>query len=169
MRAGFGIGVTEWFIFQDRCKRLLPRILNIMNQRNPLIPSVAIRQCTLLLLTCLVHSCASRPESPEMNQASKIGSALRQLLAEQRSAIEKDVPSAYEAGIFRGGIVLTDPTHLTIGKWQVQIRGATGKAKFQQRYGTKGRFETEELEVDLRISEDSIVVEKWTATQGRGK
>lgn len=114
-------------------------------------------------------SCTSVSESSEMKQGEKIETALRKLLSDQRQTIEKDASFVYETDVFAGGVTVSAPGRLAIGKWTVNITGNTAKAKIEKRFGGPGRFESEVIEVEFRLQGDSVITGSWRAYQGRGR
>lgn len=126
----------------------------------------------ILLAVCVlsfVTSCTSVSGPSEMKQAEKIEQALRKLLVDQRQAIEKDASFVYETDVFAGGAKVSEPGRLVIGKWTVDITGKTAKAKIEKRFSGSGQFESEIIEVQFQLQDESVTISNWRAYQGRGK
>lgn len=121
-----------------------------------------------LSVVIFIASCATITGASEMEQVTKIESALRELLLEQRKAIEIDAPFVYEEDIFRGGIIRQGSNSFAIGKWVVKISGSYATAIIEKRFSGSGRFESEVVEVELKLTDSSAVVNDWRAYQGRG-
>jgi hypothetical protein len=127
------------------------------------------RTIAILCVLSLATSCTSVSESSKMKRAEGIEMALRKLLADQRQAIEKDAPFVYETDVFAGGARTSERDRLGIGKWTVAITGENAKAKIEKRFGGPGHFESEVIEVTLRLQHSSAIITDWRAYQGRGK
>ena len=101
-------------------------------------------------------------------QAEIIEEALRNLLSDQREAIEVDAPFVYETDVFSGGIVLSDSHQFSIGRWAVRTMGKRAVARIEKRSSGAGRFESEVIEVEFELQDGAVDIEDWRAYQGRG-
>jgi len=103
-----------------------------------------------------------------VKQAEKIEQALRKLLVDRRRAIEMSAPFVYETDVFAEGVKVLEPSLIVIGKWTVDIMGKTAKAKIEKRYSASGQFESEVIEVQFELQDESVTISNWQVYQAQG-
>jgi hypothetical protein len=104
-----------------------------------------------------------------VTQSVKIESALRDLLLSQQASIKKDAPFVYEVDTLSGGVTIREQGKVVIGEWIVEIAEPHAHATIQRRFGKGEHFESEVVEVDLKIEGNFVKVSDWRAYREWGR